>query len=416
MRSDSVRLVGPKSHGRTGGKVGIVLLAGVLLAIGCGSGAASGRTDASMDAGSAPLDLPAGQWSYVDFPNATCGDGSSMGLLVSPGSDGLLFFMEGGAECLDYADCTSGLYPIGQPENRDLFGPVPASEQAAFLGYLNDPSSWDPNSIFSRSDPDNVFRNFTYVYVIACTGDLYAGDNVVTSSNDSALMFDHAGRPNTVAFLDRLVATWPDPPRVVVAGSSLGGLGALFNYDTIRQFWPSTKMYLVDDSGTLLLGHPLPGIGMGWSDWNFQSTVGEFCSACRNDASTIYAALSAKYPDDRKSLLSHLDDPVYEYADGLGTAAFSEALRATAAGELEPNDWSWFFDDESGHTFINTVLPGSFASSQTAAVVSNGVSVKAFLKAQIDDDPTWSSVPSSADGGVSPGSDGGTTSRDGGGD
>lgn len=174
-------------------------------------------------------------------------------------------------------------------------------------------------------------------------------------------------------------------------------------------------MYLVDDSGTLLLGHPLADISDGWSVWNYQSTVGDFCPACENDSSAIYAALSEKYPNDRKSLLSHLDDPTYEYADGLATANFSDALRATAAGELEPNHWSWFFDDEHGHTFINTVLPGSFAPSQTAAVVSNGVSVKAFLKAQIDDDPSWSSVPppGAPDGGTSSGSDGGVSSPDG---
>jgi hypothetical protein len=226
---------------------------------------------------------------------------------------------------------------------------------------------------------------------------------VVTDAGTPDSTFHHEGHANTVAFLDRLAATWPDPTRVVVAGSSLGGFGALFNYDTFKHFWPSTKMYLIDDSGTLLLGHPSSDISNAWTEWNFQSTVGDFCPSCQTDPSTIYAALAQKYPNDRKSLLSHLDDPVYENYDGVGgAAAFSDALRATATGELEPNHWSWFFDDQRGHTFINTAQPGSFAPSQTAAVVSDGVSVKAFLKAQIDDDPSWSSVPSAGDGGVSP--------------
>lgn len=389
----------------------IALLAGLLLATGCGSGAARGG--GSVDAGSGPLDLPAGQWSYVDFPNAKCGDGSSTGLLVSPGSDGLLFFMEGGAYCA--GGCALG-FSSGPPENRDLFSSLPASERPAFVSYLNDPNTWDPNSIFSRSDSDNVFRSFTYVYVIGCTGDLYAGDNVVTDAGTPDSTFHHEGHANTVAFLDRLAATWPDPQRVVVAGSSLGGFGALFNYDTFKQFWPSTKMYLIDDSGTLLLGYPFSDIGAAWTEWNLQPTVGEFCPSCQTDPSTVYAALAQKYPNDRKSLLSHLDDPVYENYDGVGgAAAFSDALRATAAGELEPNHWIWFFDDERGHTFINTAQPGSFAPSQTAAVVSNGVSVKAFLKAQIDDDPSWGSVapPGASDGGATSGSDGGASSPDG---
>jgi hypothetical protein len=42
------------------------------------------------------LCLPNTEWSYVQFPNSTCGDGTPAGLLISPGSQDLLLFMEGG--------------------------------------------------------------------------------------------------------------------------------------------------------------------------------------------------------------------------------------------------------------------------------------------------------------------------------
>jgi hypothetical protein len=316
----------------------------------------------------------------VEFLNSTCGDGTPAGLLISPGSQDLLIFMEGGWFCVDYTDCLSTMsVAYLPPEPRNPLGSVDVTQRQSLLDFWNDMSNWN-GTIFSRSDPDNVFKDFTFLYVMACTGDLHGGDAVVTyTSGSQSLTVNHKGHANVVAFLERVAATWPTPARVVVAGASAGGFGTLFNHDTFRLFWPNPKMYLLDDSGPAL-----PGVFDLWTLWNVQAALSDICPGCGSDLTGVYAALDRWYPNDRKSLLSHVTDP--------NTGATAAALRSIAATVLEPNRWKWFYGG-SGHTFIAAV-PGnqSRTAMEMTTFVSAGVSLKAFLKAQVDDDPSWSSV------------------------
>jgi cysteine-rich repeat protein len=326
--------------------------------------------------------LPSGQWSYVDFPNTTCANGSPAGLLISPGSQDVVFFMEGGWVCANYGECVAGMSSLVSPD---------VTQQQSLLDYWNNASNCN-GTIFSRSDPDNVFKDFTFLHMLDCTWDLYGGDAVVTyTSGSQSLTVYHKGHANLVAFLDRVAATWTAPERVVVAGSSAGGFGTLFTYDTFRLYWPNQKMYLIDDSGPVMAGidfFALPQLADAWNLWNVQAALGDICPGCGSDLSGVYAALERWYPNDRKSLLSHLNDPAIEDSGcyGLGDAAFAEALRSTAGTLLEPSRWKWFYGGR-GHTFIG----GTTISSGTT-FVSAGVPLNAFLKAQIDDDPAWSSV------------------------
>ncbi|HJX63436.1 MAG TPA: pectin acetylesterase-family hydrolase [Polyangia bacterium] len=342
--------------------------------------------------------LPNTEWSYVEFPNSTCGDGTPAGLLISPGSQDLLFFMEGGWFCANYADCVSAMNAVYlPPQPRSPLGSVNVSQRPSLLDYMNEMSNWN-GTIFSRSDPDNAFKDFTFLYVMACTGDLHGGDAVVTyTSGSQSLTVNHKGHANIVAFLERVAATWPVPTRLVVAGASAGGLGTLFNYDTFRLFWPNPKTYLLDDSGTALGGvdfFSLPPMAGAWTLWNLQEALGDICTNCESDLSAIYAALYRWYPNDRKSLLSHVTDPVAigNLYTSDSDAAFSAALRSTAAMVLEPNRWKWFYGG-SGHTFISAT-PGNQprTAMEMTTVVSAGVPLKTFLQAQVDDDPSWSSV------------------------
>jgi hypothetical protein len=324
----------------------------------------------------------------VEFPNTTCGDGSPAGLLISPGSQDVVIFMEGGWFCANYADCVAGMNTVITGEGaRNCLGSPDATQRQALLDSWNTASTWN-GGVFARNDPANVFKDFTFLYMMECTSDFYGGDAVVTyTSGSQSLTVNHKGHANLVAFLDRVAATWPDPTRLVVAADSAGGFGTLFTYDTFRLYWPNQKMYLIDDSGPALAGidfYALPPLADAWNLWNVQAAVGDICPGCGSDLSAIYAALYRWYPNDRKSLLSHVVDSAIEtYVYGLGDAAYSAALRSTAATVLEPNRWKWFYHGGSGHTFI----PGDMTT-----VVSAGVSLKAFLKAQVDDDPAWSSV------------------------
>jgi cysteine-rich repeat protein len=337
--------------------------------------------------------LPPREWSYVEFPETTCGDGSAAALLISPGTEDLVFFMEGGWVCFDYADCAGLLTQpaIGGMPRRAL-GSVDVGNRPSLLDYFDSSNSWT-GTIFARDDPDNAFRDFTFVYDMECTADLYAGDAVVTSAQ--GLNIHHKGHANIVSFLGRVAATWPEPTRLVVTGSSGGGFGSLINYDTFRQFWPNQKkMYLIDDSGPVLAAAAFPTDGMpvmdGWSLWNVPSALGDICPECHDDFSLIYSALERWYPNDRKSVLSHLDDPTIER--GTPPADFAAAMSTTASTALEPSRWKWFYSSPRGHTFIAGLAGATRTADIMTTATSAGVPLHAFLQEQLSDSPSWSSV------------------------
>ncbi len=65
----------------------------------------------------------------------------------------------------------------------------------------------------------------------------------------------------------------------------------------------------------------------------------------------------------------------------------SSGVKSMGAGKtslLEPSRWKWFFVAQKGHTFIS--------EPRFSTAASAGVPLKAFLKAQIDDDPSWCPV------------------------
>ena len=273
---------------------------------------------------------------------------------------------------------------------QGYLGPVNTPVQMNDLAQFN--STFWQGTIFSRSDVNNVFRDFTFVYVPFCTGDTHGGDAVVTyTSGAQSLTIRHKGHANIVAYLERVAATWPNPTRLVVGGLSAGGFGALINYDTFRLYWPSQKVYLVDDSGPWLAGATVPSwLVDGWARWNVAAAIGGICPACSAPSPAIYGALQRWYPNDRKSLVSYLDDAVIgPNFYGMTIAQFAAALQNTALTELEPGRWGWYIAPGARHT---PLFEGAWGGPAVSTIRSAGVSLQDHLRAQLEDEPTWCPV------------------------
>lgn len=91
-------------------------------------------------------DSPVGQWSWVDFPDAFCRDGTSTGIGVRRGSSpNLIFFFEGGGACFNAFTC------LANPSHYGL---------ADFLEW-----SGAYRGIFDDERPDNPVADWTAVYV-----------------------------------------------------------------------------------------------------------------------------------------------------------------------------------------------------------------------------------------------------------
>jgi hypothetical protein len=237
-----------------------------------------------------------------------------------------------------------------------------------------------------RARATNPFRNASYVFVPYCTGDLHAGNQVVTYDVLGPRMHAHVGRRNVEALLPRVRATWPAPTRVVVSGSSAGGYGATFNYDLFRQAYPGAQAALVSDAGPLLEGGGIPdGHRVAWwTNWRLGDVVDPLCADCRGDLSRLYPALVAKYPQDRMALLTSLQDSVIRtYFLILLGLDLEQRIRSLVANRLAPTA-----------TFRGFIIPGESHTLLAAmdTIMSGGMTLEAWLAAMMAGDAGWATI------------------------
>ncbi len=366
---------------RRSSSVALAVAGAALLArAACGASAGAGATAGeSPPAGTAPATaaepitgLQPGAWTWVDFPESACSDGSPTGIGVNAGTGpDLVLVLNGGGACWDWLTCyvlgTAAGGPFGRPQLEIL-------EARALAG-----------SILDRALPGNPFADATLVFVPYCTGDVHGGDRVTTyTGGGGQRTYHHVGHSNLVTFLRRVAATWPTPRRLVVSGSSAGGFGAVLNYDTIRSAFPASVGFLVDDSGPPLE----PGavsqteLDAWFSSWGLGDVLDPLCGgACRSGLSPGLSALARKYPRDRMALLSSLQDQVISNYFLLDGARFESELRRTAADVLAPlPNVRFFFVAGSSHTMLGD--PAAF---------TQGVPLLTWLAQQVGGDAAWTS-------------------------
>jgi hypothetical protein len=341
----------------------LVVLAALALLSACGGSSSSGGSG-----GSGGVDLPKGTWTWVDVSGAVCSDGSGTGIGVNRGdSDQVVFFLDGGGACWDTLTCFT--LHAADP------GPFGRTEFEARIGKVL------PGSIFDRTLPGNPYANATLVFVPYCTGDVHAGD-AVQSYPGAPRPWHHKGRPNLVAAVGFVAGALPSPSKVVVSGSSAGGFGSLFAFDLVRQQWPASRGYLVDDSGPPLVGDDFdPVLRAAWfASWRLDLTLLPLCPGCAHDLSQLFPTLAGKYPADRLGLLSSRQDLVIRTYVLLGPAEFEAALLRLVDEVMTPIPTAGaFLVPGASHTMLGH--PNDFTAGD--------VNLVEWLRRQVEDDPSW---------------------------
>ena len=343
-----------------------------LCLVACGG---SGVAPMAPDAGPATaITATPGSWTWVDFPDSACDDGTPTGIGVnfSATSQNVVVFMMGGGACWDYTTCVT--------LSTSTHGPYGSTQFAAQFS-----SSAPSGSIFDRKLAQSPFADWNFVFVPYCTGDVHAGDHVsMYSAGGDSRTFHHVGRANVAAFLRRLAVTFTAPAKFAIIGSSAGGFGALLNFDTFRKAWPTGSAVLVDDSGPVLEGDGIaqPIRDAWFNAWNLAPVADPLCgTTCRTDLSVAFTKLAARYPADRMSLLSSVQDHTSRAYFQLSAPDFQADLLKLATDRLDPaSHFHYFFVPGETHTMLGSVP--SFSQ--------NGVSLAAFLNKQVTD-ATWSS-------------------------
>jgi hypothetical protein len=266
-----------------------------------------------------------GEWTWVDFPEARCRDGSSTGIGVRRGGgSGLVFYFEGGGACFNAITC--GLNPVN-------YDPL------SFEAFV---ATGGANNFFSTDVAQNPVGDWTYVYIPYCTGDVHAGARPDGEVPGVFGPQQFVGYTNVGFYLNRVVPTFlADVDRVLVAGQSAGGFGAAFNYDRIAEAFPNAAVSLLDDSGPPMADEYMAAcLQKQWRDaWGLDLTMPADCDECfpEDGGGIVHLAeyLGAKYPDQHLALISSVADNTIRFFFGYGADDCDALLPSTPAATFE---------------------------------------------------------------------------------
>jgi hypothetical protein len=325
----------------------------------------------------APITAPAGQWTWVPFDNAFCANGTTTGIGINPSttSTRVLIYMEGGGACWDELTCytlmTAARFTTGY-------------DQTTFKTELADPTNITmPGGFLDRAAAGNPVKDYSYVYIPYCTGDVFSGNNVTTIGTNTVHFVGYA---NVTAFLERIVPTFPGADRVILAGSSAGGYGAVFNWWQAQRAFGSVRVDVLDDSGAFMPADVLTSstsqsvMSAQAASWNLAATVP--CGGCMSNPSAIFGAYAAAAPTHRGALMSYTQDTVLPSYYQISTTQFTTGLYEDLATQFARNaNLKAFVVGDAGHVLLDEPL-----------LTQNGVTVQAFVKELVTDSPSWATV------------------------
>lgn len=145
----------------------------------------------------------------------------------------LLVFFDGGGACWDTMNC------IYVPTYTRIV------DESAELLYL-------AGGIFDLKNPANPFKDWNFVFIPYCTGDIHWGstDKIYTGYHgDGPYTIHHRGFDNFLAVLKWIKENFKKPHKILVTGSSAGSYGALLGFPYIQEAYPKSMAIMLGDAG-----------------------------------------------------------------------------------------------------------------------------------------------------------------------
>jgi hypothetical protein len=306
-----------------------------------------GHSDSLLtDAGVA---TPAG-WAFYKIDNAICRDGSPNGIFVRYSDDPvnskkLMIYLEGGGACFSPHFCDHNPANLNQ-----MFSGGADTQGEGFNALLFDNLVSPPNpqlpwdkGIFDFSNAANPFKGWNQVYVPYCTGDVHFGTNDSGTVATSVITGGHfVGYNNMKLFVGHLVPTFPNVDRVVLTGSSAGGLGAALNFGMVQDaFTTKVPVTVLDDSAAAF---PDPMYMTACLQQELRDTFG-FNAALPSDCANCFAQDGSgminiinywhgKYPGAKFGLVMSIHDQIFRlfYASGSSNCASNDPNILTNLG------------------------------------------------------------------------------------
>jgi hypothetical protein len=181
-------------------------------------------------------------------------------------SKDLVVYFEGGGACWDNLTCT---FPIG--------GGLPPSAPQFYVSQIapgTDPAGY--SGLFDQSNPANPVKDWSFVYIPYCTGDIHTGSatkqyfNVGNPFLPASFSIQHRGFDNFMVVLDWIRKNFDAPKSILVTGSSAGGYGASANFPYVADSYPNAHMYVLADASQGVTTPAFDAGNPGRNSWNPQ--------------------------------------------------------------------------------------------------------------------------------------------------
>jgi hypothetical protein len=375
-----------------------------------GSGGSPARADLAAPTTTTPLDLATpppdlgppydlgdpiviapsdyDQWVWVPIDEMVCADGTPAGVGVrfTRRSNNLVIWFQGNGVCYDLVSCTAF--------------------QNLLTGMGADPLDhlwWsDPNQghtgVFDPTDATNPFRDDNWVVLPHCAVDGHTADK--DSTYPPLPTYHQHGYRNATEAMKRILPTFWNASRIVVAGFSAGGIGATANYHQIAVEFESVGQkppFLIMDSGPLMRDPYLSQVARDSlnNGWGLASTIGIPCPTCITvGPSEAYPTIAMKHPGVRASILS-------AYADDTASNLY-HLLNYDVLSYVDPNhfhdgliDLDGWIAGQEGSLAPSVQRDFFYPGNRHGALyfpLSDSPGLVDFLNAQLNGDPNWASV------------------------
>jgi len=238
-------------------------------------------------------------WTKIEPGGDTiCSRGTPFVYFVHPGTvNRLVVYFQGGGACWSHASCSlPGLA-------KETAGDGDNPDQA-------------PGGIFELDNPDNPFKDWFFVFIPYCTGDIHWGDNTqtYTAEGEEDVVIQHKGFVNVTAVLDWTEANFERPEKIFVSGCSAGSYGSIMGAAHIHELYPDVSLYQLGDAGAgvstddfFQTGYPNWDVADSRPDW-IPAPDGSWAEV--TSLADLYIAVADYYPDDRWSQYNAAHDQI----------------------------------------------------------------------------------------------------------
>ena len=150
----------------------------------------------------------------------------------------LVIFFQGGGACWDTKNC--------------LYVPQTYRQEVSSIDMFDNTSGM---GIFDTANKENPFKDWYYIIIPYCTGDLHWGasdhdyiDYLDLIPDVDSWTIRHRGAVNFQVVLQWLKDNFESPDQIFVTGSSAGGYGAIMSSAFIKETYPCSSVSVIGDS------------------------------------------------------------------------------------------------------------------------------------------------------------------------